>query len=167
MSGWQSPYSSHPGSSRGLRSRGPRPTPGRQLSTQGCVWQPSWERVVTKEMLTALPQTLSLLPVPQSHVVVAVRAWSGVSPSSVLAFVPSAKNGNCPPRTLWSWSLWGLEGCGEGLGVGREEASSGPGLSLAASRLIFRCHLLPRLQPTWHSGSGPEAEPTPRREPLP
>lgn len=99
--------------------------PGSQLSTQGCVWQPSWEQAVTKETLTAPPQTLSLLPVPQSHVVVAVKAWSGVSLSSALAFLPSAKSSIVLSRSLWSWSLWGWEGSA----AGREEASSGLRLS--------------------------------------
>lgn len=43
---------------------GPWEWPGSQLSMPVCVWQPSWERVVTKETLTAPPQTLSLPPGP-------------------------------------------------------------------------------------------------------
>lgn len=73
--------------------------------------EPSWERAVTKETLTAPPQTLSLLSVPQSHVVMAVRACClGVSLSFVLVFLPSANNSYRPLHSPWSPSLWGWEG---------------------------------------------------------
>ena len=48
-----------------LRGEGPSGEPGASSAPQA-AWQPDWEHAVTKEMLTAPPQTLSLLPGPQA-----------------------------------------------------------------------------------------------------
>lgn len=92
----------------------------------GCVWQPSWEQAVTKETLTAPPQTLSLPPGP-TEPRGGRRAWSERAYPLCWCFCPWQNNSHCPPQNsvvlepvrLRGWVMWarrklplGLEGPG-------------------------------------------------------
>lgn len=87
----------------------------------GCVWQPSWERAVTKEMLTA-PQTLSLPPSPTEQCGGGSGEGLVGSEPALCAGISACENiRNCPLQNSVP-EPGGLEGRG---GVDREEASMG------------------------------------------